>query len=132
MSMVTIQLIPMIDNGGWILGETEKHLLIYSLPTSISNPPTLTYSSISNPPTLTYPFAIYCMHLLYSINITIALDGSFVALIIPVPCILYILQMVLTKAVLLRAVYELNREVASLVNDMPMNLHDSVPYLTRI
>ena len=41
--------------------------------------------------------------------------GWILALIIPVPCILYILQMVLTKAVLLRAVYELNREVASLV-----------------
>ena len=49
-------------------------------------------------------------------NNIIASAGSPVALIIPVPCILYILQMVLTKAVLLRAVYELNREVASLVS----------------
>ena len=41
--------------------------------------------------------------------------GWIVGFILPVPLILYILQRIMTKAVLLRAVYELNREVTALV-----------------
>ena len=41
--------------------------------------------------------------------------GWIVGFILPVPLILYILQRIMTKAVLLRAVYELNREVTAKV-----------------
>jgi Ca2+-binding EF-hand superfamily protein len=41
--------------------------------------------------------------------------GWVFAFILPIPCVLYVLQLIMSKAVLLRAVYELNREVAAKV-----------------
>ena len=41
--------------------------------------------------------------------------GWIIAFLLPIPIILYILQMILAKAVLLRAVFELNRDVAAQV-----------------